>query len=108
MSRTRKFVMPLGVAIAAGTLAAGGVTPAVAAAPSVTGTTQATSFVGCASLYSNKPGRAQIKNICSKAIDATVSVDWSWDPSCIRINPGRILSITWNSTAGKAEYAYEC
>ncbi|MFI0820513.1 hypothetical protein ACH4TX_30885 [Streptomyces sp. NPDC021098] len=74
----------------------------------MTGTTQATSFVGCASLYSNKPGRAQIKNICNKRINATVSVDWAWDLDCIAINPGRILSVSWDSTQGKADYAYEC
>ncbi|AEM87421.1 hypothetical protein [Streptomyces violaceusniger] len=108
MARTRNFVMPFAVAIAAGTLAAAGVTPAVAAAPSATGTTQARPFVGCASLYSNKPGRAQIKNICSSKILATVSVDWSWDPDCIQINPGRVIAVTWNATKGKADYAYEC
>jgi hypothetical protein len=34
-------------------------------------------------------------------------VSW-FDPDCIQINPGRILSVTWNATKGKADYAYEC
>ncbi|MFE2157112.1 hypothetical protein ACFW9M_04775 [Streptomyces lydicus] len=93
--------------IAAGTLAATGAAPAVAAAPAPSGTTPAASFVGCASLTSNANGRAQVKNICNKTINATVSVDW-FDPDCKSIGAGRSATFTWDSTKGRAEYAYEC
>ncbi|GAA3029926.1 hypothetical protein [Actinokineospora globicatena] len=107
MPRIRTVLMSLAMTAAAGTLAVTGASPA-AATTVADGSTHLGVFQGCASLYSNKPGRAQIKNICSKRINATVSVDWAWDPDCIAINPGRILSVTWDSTAGKADYAYEC
>lgn len=107
MPRTRKILTPLAMAVAAGTLAATGAAPAVAAAPVPSGTPVA-SFVGCASLTSNANGRAQVKNICSHTINATVSVDWSWDPDCKSIGAGRSATFTWNSTDGRAEYAYEC
>lgn len=105
MSITRKILTPLATAIAAGTLAAAGAVPAAAAAPAPSGTE---SFAGCASLTSNANGRAQVKNICSHTINATVSVDWSWDPDCKSIGAGRSATFTWNSTKGRAEYAYEC
>lgn len=63
---------------------------------------------GCASLVSNAAGRATVKNICSYKVWATVSVDWSWDPTCIDINPGKTRALTWDPGKGKAEYAYEC
>ncbi|MCX5207672.1 hypothetical protein OG897_40530 [Streptomyces sp. NBC_00237] len=91
--------------IATGALAAAGAVPAAAAIPAPSGTE---SFVGCASLTSNANGRAQVKNICSHTINATVSVDWSWDPSCKSIGAGRSATFTWDSTKGRAEYAYEC
>ncbi|MFF4219354.1 MULTISPECIES: hypothetical protein [Streptomyces] len=108
MPRTRTILTPLAMAIAAGTLAAAGATPASAAASAPSGTTSAVSFVGCASLTSNANGRAQVKNICSHTINATVSVDWSWDPACKSIGAGKSATFTWDSTKGRAEYAYEC
>jgi plastocyanin len=96
------------MAVAAGTLAATGTAPAAAATSAQSGTTPVASFVGCASLTSNANGRAQVKNICGSTINATVSVDWSWDPDCKSIGAGRSVTFTWNSTAGRAEYAYEC
>ncbi|MBT2396375.1 hypothetical protein [Streptomyces sp. ISL-100] len=98
----------MAMAIAAGTLAATGAAPAVAAAPTPSGTTPVTSFVGCASLTSNANGRAQVKNICSRTINATVSVDNAWDPNCKSIGAGRSVTFTWDSTDGRAEYAYDC
>ncbi|MFI1972544.1 hypothetical protein [Streptomyces cinnamoneus] len=108
MSRARTILTPLAMAIAAGTLAAAGAVPAVAAAPAPSGTTSAAPFVGCASLTSNANGRAQVKNICSHTINATVSVDWAWDPDGQSIGAGRSATIRWDSTKGRAEYAYEC
>ncbi|MFE2750102.1 hypothetical protein ACFXKX_38355 [Streptomyces scopuliridis] len=96
------------MAIVAGTLAATGAAPAVAAAPAPSGTTPVASFVGCASLTSNANGRAQVKNICGTTINATVSVDWAWDPDCKSIGAGKSVTFTWDSTQGRAEYAYEC
>lgn len=108
MPRTRTILTPLALAIAAGTLAATGAAPAVAATPAPSGTTPVASLRGCASLTSNSNGRAQVKNICSKTINATVSVDWSWDPACKSIGAGRSATFTWDATAGRAEYAYDC
>jgi hypothetical protein len=108
MPRTRNILTPLAMAVAAGTLAATGAAPAVAAAPVPSGTTPVASSVGCASLTSNANGRAQVRNICNHTINATVSVDWSWDPDCKSIGAGRSATFTWNSTGGRADYAYEC
>lgn len=96
------------MAVAAGTIVATGAAPAVAAAPAPSGITPVALSVGCASLTSNANGRAQVKNICSYTINATVSVDWAWDPDCKSIGAGRSTTFTWNSTDGRAEYAYEC
>ncbi|GAA1522367.1 hypothetical protein GCM10009730_32910 [Streptomyces albidochromogenes] len=108
MSRTRKILTPLAMTVAAGTLAATGAVPAVAAVPAPAGAAPAASVVGCASLTSNANGRAQVKNICAKTINATVSVDWAWDPGCKSIGAGRSVTFSWDSTYGRAEYAYEC
>ncbi|MEV6594125.1 hypothetical protein [Streptomyces acidicola] len=89
----------LGTALAISTAAVP--SQAAAAAP-------ATSSDGCASLYSNAAGRAQIRNLCNYTIWATVSVDWSWDPSCIEIPKLATRTITWDAANGRAEYAYEC
>ncbi|MFJ8510164.1 hypothetical protein [Streptomyces avermitilis] len=94
--------------IAAGIIAAAGAAPSAAATPAPSGTSPVASFVGCASLTSNAKGKAKVKNICGYTIDATVSVDWSWDPACQSIGAGKSATFTWDSTAGKAEYAYEC
>ncbi|MER7048380.1 MULTISPECIES: hypothetical protein [Streptomyces] len=85
-----------------------GAAPAAAAASAPSGTVPVASSVGCASLTSNANGRAQVKNICSHTINATVSVNWAWDPDCKSIGAGRSATFTWNSTAGRAEYAYDC
>lgn len=96
------------MAVAAGTLAVTGATPAAAAAPAQSGTTPVSSFVGCASLTSNANGSAQVKNICRETINASVSVAWTWDPDCRSIGAGKSVTFTWDSTDGRAEYAYEC
>ncbi|MFF3852589.1 hypothetical protein [Micromonospora sp. NPDC002575] len=95
-------------AVVAGTLAVTGAAPAAAATPAQSGTAPISSFVGCASLTGNSNGRATVKNICSSNIHATVSVDWAWDPDCKAIAPGRTVTFTWDSTYGRAEYAYDC
>ncbi len=108
MPRLRTVLTPLAVAVAAGTLAATGVAPATAAAPAATGTVEVAPMTGCASLSSNSPGRARIQNICNHRINATVSVDWAWDPPCVSIKAKGSAVVTWDSTKGRAEYAYEC
>ncbi|MGI5484582.1 hypothetical protein [Streptomyces lavendofoliae] len=104
----RKIWTPLTVMIAGGALAATGIVPAVAAAPAPSEHTSAAASVGCASLTANAKGKARVTNICDKPIDATVSVAWSWDPACRSIGAGRSATFTWDSTDGRAEYAYEC
>ncbi|GGU37790.1 hypothetical protein [Streptomyces lavendofoliae] len=108
MYRNRKIWTPLTVMIAGGALAATGIVPAVAAAPAPSGQTSAAASVGCASLAANAKGKARVTNICNKTINATVSVNWSWDPACKSIGAGRTVTFTWDSTAGRAEYAYDC
>ncbi|MEU0936028.1 hypothetical protein [Embleya sp. NPDC005971] len=112
MSRARKILTPLAMTIAAGTLAASGAASAVAAGPGASaapsGTASVASFSGCASLTSNANGRAQVKNICNHTANLTVSGDWDWDPACQSVGAGRSTTFTWNSTKGRAEYAYEC
>ncbi|KUJ68976.1 MULTISPECIES: hypothetical protein [Streptomyces] len=66
-------------------------------------------MAGCASLVSNSPGAAKIKNICNYTIQATVDVDgWFNDPTCITINAGSSRNIYWDAGKGRANYAYEC
>ncbi|MEU2227395.1 MULTISPECIES: hypothetical protein [unclassified Streptomyces] len=108
MSRTRTILTSLATAVAAGMLAATGTASAVAVTPAPSGTASAEPYAGCASLTSNANGRAQVKNICTHTINATVSVDWDWDPACKSIGAGRSATFTWDSTKGRAEYAYEC
>ncbi|MCM2387191.1 hypothetical protein [Streptomyces albipurpureus] len=116
--RTRILLTSLATGAA---LLAGGTTAAQAApapsenrastaqpARSTSGTTPIASAAGCASLVSNSAGRAQIKNICNYRINATVSVDWAWDPSCVAINAGRTQTVYWDAADGRADYAYEC
>ncbi|MET8115973.1 hypothetical protein [Streptomyces prasinus] len=108
MPRTRTVFTHLAMAVAVGTIAASGATPAMAATAAPPANAPVTSLVGCASLTSNSAGKATVKNICGLAIDATVSVDWSWDPACKRIAGGKSATFTWDSRDGRAEYAYEC
>ncbi|MFE9905632.1 hypothetical protein [Streptomyces achromogenes] len=108
MPHTRTILTSLATAVAAGMLAATGTAPAVAVTPAPSGTASAEPYVGCASLTSNANGRAQVRNICNYTINATVSVDWAWDPACKSIGASKSATFTWDSTEGRAEYAYEC
>ncbi|MGV2922149.1 hypothetical protein [Streptomyces alfalfae] len=106
-TRRHTILTPVAMAIAAGALAATGAAPA-AAAPAPSSIAHAASFSGCAQLTGNWEGKATVRNVCSYAIHATVSVDWAWDPDCQKISSGRSATFRWDSTDGKALEAYEC
>ncbi|MFE5829309.1 hypothetical protein ACFQ67_03400 [Streptomyces sp. NPDC056488] len=106
-TRRRTILTPLAMTIAAGALAVTGAAPAAAVSvPS--SITPSASFSGCAQLAGNWEGKATVKNVCSYAIHATVSVDWAWDPDCQKIGGGKSATFRWDSTDGKALEAYEC
>jgi len=104
MSRIRTA---LAVFAASAALVAAPVTATATTLSAGGGSAPAEARAGCSVLSDYGSGWATIYNQCGNGINATVSLDWSWDPDCIYISGYSYGTVYWDHDT-LPDYAYDC